>query len=97
MDINVLIVRKKSRYTLGDCVGDYAVFGDEDFLVSSQDQLPNLLVELGVYKSCSIARRAGRIGEVPTGYTELKASKKNDIYIWNPDEYPQWYSYWKNL
>lgn len=61
------------------------LFGDEDVHVTKTTDLPNLLVELGVYKSTSEARRAGREGVVADGWTdEFKASKKRRIWIWNP-------------
>lgn len=46
--------------------------------------LPNLLAELGVYKSATQARKAGRIGDLPKGWSEIKASKKVTIWLWNP-------------
>lgn len=46
--------------------------------------LPNLLAELGVYKSSTQARKAGRVGELPKGWSEIKASKKVTIWLWNP-------------
>lgn len=63
-----------------------AIFNGEPVHISSAVELPALLVETGIYKSTSEARRAGRCGAVPAGYTELKASKKRFLYIWNPRE-----------
>jgi hypothetical protein len=60
------------------------IFGYELIHMSYASDLPNLLVEVGVYKTTSEARRAGRTGEIPKGYTELKASKTRRLYIWNP-------------
>jgi hypothetical protein len=44
------------------------------------------MLELGLYKSTSEARRANRVGDVPSGWTEMKGNKKTFIWIWNPDE-----------
>lgn len=61
------------------------VFGDEEIQLSDAKDLPELLVELGIYKSKSKARQAGRVGEIPPGYTAaFKASKKVELFIWNP-------------
>lgn len=60
---------------------------EEPIYFTGAVDLPNLLVELGAYKSTSEARRAGREGLIPKGYTELRASKKyGTIYIWNPEK-----------
>ena len=69
-----------------------ALFGDmegnvEDVFYAESDELSALMRELGVYPSASVARRAGRVGDIPTGWTaEFKASKKRRIWIWNPTE-----------
>lgn len=65
----------------GDFSGDV-----EEVTFVENKPLPNLLVELGVYKSTSQARRAGREGEIPSGWTQYKASRKVTLWIWNPDE-----------
>jgi len=62
------------------------LFGDEDVHFTDQKLIPNLMVELGVFPSTSTARRAGRVGDIPTGWTEFKASKKRKIWIWNPTD-----------
>ncbi|MBF84539.1 MAG: hypothetical protein CL489_08700 [Acidobacteria bacterium] len=62
------------------------IFGDEEVITTEVMPLPNLLHTLGVYKSTSQARKAGRVGDIPTGYTEYKASKKVRLFIWNPTE-----------
>lgn len=62
------------------------IFEDEEVHFSTAEDLPNLLREVGVYKSNSEARRNNRVGGIPLGYTELKASKKRHLYIWNPSE-----------
>jgi len=60
------------------------LFGDEEVHFSDCKLIPNLLVELDVYPSTSAARRANRDGTIPSGWTELKASKKRKLWIWNP-------------
>lgn len=68
------------------------LFGDrngnvEDVVFAESTELPQLLRELGVFKSASEARRAGRTGPVPPGWTDqFKASKKVRLWIWNPTE-----------
>lgn len=63
------------------------IFGSEPVVTINRDSvtdLPGLLAELGLYKSRSESRRAGRTGDIPTGYTEMKGSKKCHLFIWNP-------------
>lgn len=63
----------------------FTLFQREDVYVTTETDLPRLLVEIGVFKSTSEARRAGRIGEVPSGWTDqFKASRKRRLWIWNP-------------
>jgi len=63
------------------------LFGDQPVHLTEAKDLPNLLVELKIFKSTSEARRAGRKGPIPNGFTdEFKASKKRRIWIWNPTE-----------
>lgn len=63
------------------------LFGKEEVYVTTEIDLPRLLVEIGVFKSTSEARRAGRLGEVPSGWTDqFKASRKRRLWIWNPSE-----------
>ena len=63
------------------------LFGDEDVYYAESDTLEALMRELGVFPSSSAARRAGRGGPVPEGWThEFKASKKRRLWIWNPTE-----------
>ncbi len=58
---------------------------DLDVVIRVPDiDLSNLMVTLGIYPSTSKARNAGRVGKIPLGYTEYKASKKRMLYIWNP-------------
>lgn len=63
------------------------LFGDEEVFFAESDELSALMRELGVFPSASAARRAGREGPVPEGWThEFKASKKRRLWIWNPTE-----------
>lgn len=63
------------------------LFGDEQVFFAESDEMSALMRELGVYSSASAARRAGRVGPIPDGWTaEFKASKKRRIWIWNPTE-----------
>lgn len=62
------------------------LFNNEQVMYCESVDLPNLMVEVGIYPSTSKARQAGRQGAIPTGYTEFKASKKRQLYIWNPTE-----------
>lgn len=63
------------------------LFGDEEVFFAESDELGALMRELGVFPSASAARRAGREGPVPDGWTaEFKASKKRRLWIWNPTE-----------
>lgn len=71
-DINSIYANMKGKY-------------DEPILFTTEEFLPNLLVSLGFYKSTSQARQAKREGKIPDGYTELKATKTDIIYIWNPN------------
>lgn len=62
------------------------LFDDEEVLHCDAQDLPNLMVEVGAYPTTSKARHAGRQGAIPQGYTEFKASKKRQLFIWNPTE-----------
>lgn len=66
--------------------GDTALlFGDEPVHFTNARDLPNLLKELGIFPSTSEARRAGRDGPIPAGFTDaFKASKIRKLWIWNP-------------
>lgn len=75
------IVVAGSHYTIRDLE---LLFGDEQVILVADMPLPSLLKDLKIYKSASQAIRAGRKGSIPSGYTELKASKKATLYIWNP-------------
>ena len=63
------------------------LFGDEQVFFAESDELSALMRELEVFPSASAARRAGREGPIPEGWTaEFKASKKRRLWIWNPTE-----------
>lgn len=77
------IVISGSPYTQRDLD---LLFGEEQIILAQNVALPTLLKTLKIYKSSNQAIRAGRKGDIPTGYTELRASKKVTLYIWNPTE-----------
>jgi len=63
------------------------LFGNEKVHFTDATDLSVLMKELGIFKSTSDARRAGRVGPIPTGFTDrFKASKKQLLWIWNPTE-----------
>lgn len=62
------------------------LFQDEEVIFSKANDLPGLMVELGIYPSSSKARHAGRSGPIPQGFVVFKASKKVTMWIWNPTE-----------
>jgi len=63
------------------------LFGDEPVFFAESTTLQHLMKELGVFRSTSEAIRAGRTGNVPSGFTDAyKASKKRRLWIWNPTE-----------
>jgi hypothetical protein len=77
------IIVRDSKWTMADIT---TLFNDEEVYFTAQVLIPNLMVELGIFPSTSAARRANRVGNIPTGWTEFKASKKRKIWIWNPTE-----------
>ena len=80
--MNILIDEGKLRPT-----DQATLFEDEEVIVTKTTDLPTLLVDLGVYKSKSKARQAGRVGDIPFGFTDkFKASKKVRLWIWRPSE-----------
>jgi hypothetical protein len=63
------------------------LFGNEEVHFTDCDELGVLMRELDIFPSASAARRAGRSGDIPSGWTgEYKASKKRRLWIWNPTE-----------
>ena len=78
------IIVKQSKRTDRDIE---LLFEDEKVHFTDADELSVLMKELGIFKSTSEARRAGRFGPIPEGFTfEFKASKKVRLWIWNPTE-----------
>ena len=77
------IIIKTSDYTKRDIE---IIFEDEPVIFMEDVTLDILCKDLGIYKSTSEARRAGRIGNIPKGYSEIKASKKVVLYVWNPED-----------
>lgn len=76
------IVVKSSPWTEDDIA---TLFGDEEVHFTEATDLPGLLKEMGIFRSTSQARQAGRTGDIPTGFTDrFKASKKRMLWIWNP-------------
>lgn len=57
-------------------------WGSEPYVRSLDETLPALLCGMGIYRTRSEARRAGRDGPVPFGFTQLRASKTKTIWIW---------------
>ena len=79
---NIIITR--SKWIESDVK---TLFGDEQVFFADSYEMSVLMRELGVYTSASAARRAGRVGPIPAGWTaEFKASKKRRLWIWNPTE-----------
>lgn len=63
------------------------LFDNEEIHFTDATDLSVLMKEMGIFKSTSDARRAGRVGPIPDGFTfEFKASKKVMLWIWNPTE-----------
>jgi len=62
-----------------------ALFDGEEYVVVEAAHLPEMLVKVGVYGSFSEARRAGRDGPIPPGFTfPFRASKRvPEMAIWN--------------
>jgi hypothetical protein len=60
------------------------IFQDEEVFYTETLDLPSLLVEMGIYESKGQAKKAGRVGVVANGYSEVKASKIRRLFIWNP-------------
>lgn len=79
--MNVVIA--SSSYTHRDLE---LLFDNEDVIFSNTTNITDLVCELGLYKSKSQARSAGRVGDIPTGFTEYKGNKVTTIWIWNPSE-----------
>lgn len=77
------VVVKESAYTERDlCL----IFGEEVVYIFDKQPIQNLLKNLGIYPSTSKAIQAGKSGDIPSGYSEYKASKKVTLFIWNPSD-----------
>lgn len=81
MDINIIIQSENVHES-----DSALLFGDEPVVLSRAKDLTDLVVELGLYKSKSQARAANRIGDLPTGWAELRGNKKTFLFLWNPSE-----------
>jgi len=78
------VVVKNSKWLESDLT---TLFEDEEIHFTEHTDIPSLLVELGIFKSKSQSRQAGRQGEIEKGFTDnFKASKKRKLWIWNPNE-----------
>lgn len=77
------LVVMDSPYTASDL--ETLFCGEEIRLIENTD-LSSLAVQLGGYKSKSQARKAGRVGPIPLGWTEWKVNKLRRVWIWNPSE-----------
>ena len=78
------IVVKNSKWIDSDLE---TLFENEEVHFTEHTDIPSLLVELGIFKSKSQSRQAGRQGEIEKGFTDnFKASKKRKLWIWNPNE-----------
>ena len=65
------------------------LFGDQEVQFVDSNDMSKLMAEIGAFDSTSQARKAGRVGPIPPGFTfEFKANKKRRIWIWNPTEGP---------
>lgn len=57
----------------------------EGKVVKSQEtRLPQLLKDIGFFKSTSEARRAGYDGEVPKGWNEIQTNSGKYLSLFNP-------------
>ena len=81
---NMNIIISSSKWLVSDIK---TLFGNEKVTFTLATEIPNLMVELGLYPSTSKARQANRKGTVPSGWTEMKGNKQTPIWIWNPCEH----------
>ena len=85
--MNVIV--RSSKHEPGDPA---LLWEDEPWVFTDAKTIPELLVELKVYQTRSEARRAGRDGPIPDGFTVFKASKKVPcMCIWSPTKYTREY------
>ena len=77
------VVIKSSTWTPRDIE---ILFGDEEVYFADSTEYSQLMKELQVYESTTRAKKDGRFGQIPTGFTfEYKANKKTRLWIWNPN------------
>ncbi len=60
------IVVKSSKWRESDIP---TLYGDEPVYFTDETDISRLMAELEIYPSTSAARRAGRMGEIPKGWT----------------------------
>lgn len=79
MDVNVVTTENLLS-------GDIECLYEDEKVISISNilTLTDLVVELGLFKSKSQARKANRVGPLPRGWNVLKGNKKTFIYLWNP-------------
>lgn len=56
---------------------------EEHIKYDGPDNLANLLLEIGIFKTTSEARRNGYNKPIPIGYTEIKFKHYRNVYILN--------------
>lgn len=77
------LIVKSSKWIEGD---KEQLFGDEPIKFIDDIDLSQLAFDLGAFKSKSQARKAGRVGPIPSGWTVWNANKLMRAWIWNPSE-----------
>lgn len=83
MDYGTNLIISSSKWRESDIS---TLFGDEPVEFVDDIDLSRLAVQLGAYKSTTQARKAGRVGPIPMGWTEWKPNKLMRVWIWNPSE-----------
>ncbi len=87
------IIIKSSDWIEGDQIlvfGDWDCELNEEVIFVESTNFTDLMIELGIYASKNHAKRDGRVGNIPLGYSEYRASKKVKLYIWNPCNNIDW-------
>ncbi|CAL9991826.1 hypothetical protein VPHD479_0329 [Vibrio phage D479] len=82
MDINIVVDNEFVQPTDAPTLFDDVPLT----IIPASFTMTDLVVELGLFKSKSQARKAGRVGPIPTGWSELKGNKKTFLFVWNPTE-----------
>lgn len=62
------------------------LFTGKEIFFSKELRLPNLLKEIGFFKSTSEARQANFIGEVPEGWSEYRTNSGKYLSLFNPSK-----------